>query len=226
MTETDGIFAKLTTSLSAGRMISVKDHLCSGVLLCLFECNGELHLLFEKRADQIRQGREICFPGGRYDDRKDSSLLDTAARETSEELGISPDIIEVYGELGTLITPLKVMIRAYVAKLNITGTEELTPQPSEVERVFTVPLSFFLANEPFEHSVRLEVSSQYEDEQGRKVELLPVKELDIPERYSGKWASYDHTIKFYDTDNGLIWGITASIVEEFVSLWRSAQSKT
>ena len=221
MPETEGVFEKLTTKLSVGRMISVEDHLCSAVLVCLFERDAELHLLFEKRADRIRQGREICFPGGTYDPDKDLSLLDTAIRETSEELGVSCESIVTYGELGTLITPLRVMIRAYVAKLDINSIQQLTPQPSEVERLFSVPLSFFVKNKPFEHSVRLEVSSHYEDDEGKKVELLPVSDLDISERYKGKWASYDHGIKFYQTENGLVWGITAALVNEFISVWRS-----
>ena len=36
----------------------------SAVLIPLVKINGEYHLLFQKRAATIRQGGDICFPGG------------------------------------------------------------------------------------------------------------------------------------------------------------------
>ena len=60
------------------------DFLNSAVLIPLIKLKDEYHLLFEKRAAHIRQGGEICFPGGQLDKEKDKSIIETAVRETVE----------------------------------------------------------------------------------------------------------------------------------------------
>ena len=66
------------------------------VLVPLVERNGELHLLYEVRAEGIRQPREVCFPGGKMEPGEDA--VTCALRETWEELGIPKEAIEVIGE--------------------------------------------------------------------------------------------------------------------------------
>ena len=61
----------------------------SAVLIPFVTINNELSLLFEKRAANIRQGGEICFPGGEFDASEDDSFEQTAIRETEEETGIT-----------------------------------------------------------------------------------------------------------------------------------------
>src|ERR1035437_2226725 len=72
-----------------------KEYFNSAVLIPLVWYNEEYHFLFEKRGAKIRQGSEICFPGGEYDPSSDKSLLETAIRETMEELGIKKEKIKV-----------------------------------------------------------------------------------------------------------------------------------
>ena len=72
-------------------------HRCA-VLVPLVEREGELHLLYELRAAALRaQPGEVCFPGGGMEPGE--SALDCALREAREELGISPNDIEVLGGL-------------------------------------------------------------------------------------------------------------------------------
>ena len=68
----------------------------SAVLIPLIKIKGEYHLLFQKRAATIRQGGDICFPGGGFEIGVDKSFKDTALRETFEELGIQKKDIKVY----------------------------------------------------------------------------------------------------------------------------------
>lgn len=68
------------------------------VMIPLVFLNGEYNFLFQKRAKNIRQGGEISFCGGAKD-RSDRDFLDTAIRETIEEIGIDRDKIEVLGRL-------------------------------------------------------------------------------------------------------------------------------
>ena len=70
----------------------------AGVTLLLYPKDGEYCILLNKRSDTVDDHKgEISFPGGRKDP-EDKTLLDTALRETHEEMGISPNDIDVLGE--------------------------------------------------------------------------------------------------------------------------------
>ena len=51
-------------------------------------------------------------------------------------------------------------------------------------------------------------------EDGEKVELLPVKELGLPEKYSIPWTNGKHRVLVYRTSEEVIWGITAELIFE------------
>ncbi len=61
----------------------------AGVTLLVYPKDGEYCILLNKRTDTVDDHKgEISFPGGRRDP-EDRTLLDTALRETHEEMGIS-----------------------------------------------------------------------------------------------------------------------------------------
>jgi len=186
----------------------------SAVLVPLVEIDGKFHLLFEKRANHIRQGGEVSFPGGEYDIKKDQGLRHTAIRETSEELGLSIDKIKIFGKIGTIVAPMGVTVDAFVGQLSIQNIEELKIDNNEVEKVFLVPVEYFLKKKPDEYTVKLEVHPSYIDEKGNNVELLPVQKLGLPERYSKPWKNGFHRVLVYNSTEEVIWGITAEIVFE------------
>ena len=71
----------------------------AAVLVALYVADGELHAVFTRRRHDLRShAGEISFPGGRRDPG-DESLLQTALRETEEELGLPPDAVEIVGAL-------------------------------------------------------------------------------------------------------------------------------
>jgi 8-oxo-dGTP pyrophosphatase MutT (NUDIX family) len=71
----------------------------AGVLVPLYERDGEFHAVFTKRRDDLRRHPgEISFPGGRRDDG-DSDLSETALREAEEEIGPPRSDVEVVGAL-------------------------------------------------------------------------------------------------------------------------------
>jgi peroxisomal coenzyme A diphosphatase NUDT7 len=122
-------------------ILGSKEYSKYAVLLPLVEVDDEIHVLFEVRSLQMRrQPGEICFPGGRID-KADQSELAAAVRETTEELGISTDQITDVYPLDYLVSPFGMMIFPFVGF--IKSYEEINPNQSEVEEVFTVPLSFF-----------------------------------------------------------------------------------
>lgn len=193
------------------------------MLVPLVEIDNKFHFLFEKRANHIRQGGEVSFPGGEFDNKKDQGLRQTALRETSEELGLPTDKIKIIGKIGTLVAPMGVTVDAFVGVLSINNLDNLSIDKNEVEKVFLVSVEHFLKRKPEEYSVKLEVHPSYTDENGKKIELLPVQKLGLPSRYSKPWKNGVHRILVYDSTEEVIWGITAEIVYELCKMINSAK---
>ena len=211
--------AKLIIKLPAFPGILRKDeYLNSAVLIPLIIKDGEFNFLFEKRAAHIRQGGEICFPGGEYDPAKDKTYKETAIRETVEELGVDVSKISVIGIMDTLIGPTGVTVDSFIGTIDIPDISALNYDKNEVEKIFLLPVSFFAENEPEKYHVRLEINPTEIDKNGVKVETLPVKDLQLPVRYSKPWRGRKHSVLVYKTDKEIIWGITAALIFEVISI--------
>lgn len=80
------------------------------------------------------------MPGGKREP-DDEDLLSTALRETHEEIGLSPNDVDVLGALDDCVTVTGFAVTPYVGWI----TKPFAPQPlaSEVARVFAAPLSAF-----------------------------------------------------------------------------------
>ncbi|WP_445664500.1 NUDIX hydrolase [Fodinibius sp. AD559] len=114
----------------------------SSVLILLFPNeDDEMELVLTLRSHDIDHGGQISFPGGRAE--KGESLHQTALREAKEEIGISPDIVTIIGEISEL----------YVSHSNnlvtpVVGFTDRRPEfeinPTEVEEVFAVELHSLL----------------------------------------------------------------------------------
>lgn len=191
-----------------------KKYLNSAVLITIVEIDNKEYFLFEKRSKSVRQPGEVSFPGGHFDKVKDLDFQSTAIRETCEELGIEESRINVLGKLGTLVAPMGVIVEAYVGKLNIKSLSELKIDTTEVEKIFIVPIEFFIQNNPSEFTTRLELHPTITNESGGKEELLPVKDIGLPERYALPWTGGKHRILIYKNTEEVIWGITAELVYE------------
>lgn len=198
-------------------IIGKSKYLNTAVIIPLMYINGDLHILFEKRSSGIRQGGEVSFPGGEFLNGVDESLLDTAIRESCEELGISKNKIEVLNKFGTLVAPMGLTIDAYAASLKINSLDECNPDKTEVEKLFTIPVQYFIDNEPEIFSSNLEIHTSETDEQGKVLELLPVTQLGLPQNYAKPWKG-KYRVIVYKTSPNIIWGLTAEIVYEFCKL--------
>jgi 8-oxo-dGTP pyrophosphatase MutT (NUDIX family) len=114
----------------------------AGVLVPLFEKAGTLHILLSRRTESVEHHKgQISFPGGARD-RSDRTIVDTALRETEEEVGIQRPQVEVLGVLDDFRTPSGFCITPVVGYLRTLPPLRINPQ--EVREVFDVPLSFFL----------------------------------------------------------------------------------
>lgn len=204
--------------LSAPDIIGKHKYFNSAVLIPLITIEGELHVLFQKRAEGIRQAGEISFPGGQFNPLTDKSFEDSALRETCEELGLETAQIELLGKLGTVVAPMGLTIDAFTGILKIDSLSEISINNLEVEKVFTIPLSYFINTEPEIFYSRLEIHSTDFDKDGNKIELLPVEKLGLPYFYSKPWRNGNYRVLVYHTKPDIIWGLTAEIIYEFSRL--------
>lgn len=188
----------------------------SAVLIPLVLKDDEVYVLFQKRANHIRQGGEICFPGGQHDPELDADYQETAIRETIEELGVKREQIRIIGRLDLFLAPQGVTIEPFVGILNVADVRGLEIDPNEVERVFLLPMSYFEITPPQEYYVRMEVQPSYIDEQGEERILLPVKALGLPERYAQPWGGKHYRVLVYLTPEETVWGMTAAIIHALV----------
>jgi 8-oxo-dGTP pyrophosphatase MutT (NUDIX family) len=79
--------------------LDVHGRIDAAVLVPLFVRDGELHVVFTRRRDDMRRhAGEISFPGGRQDD-DETDLRLTALREAEEEIGLPADAVELVGAL-------------------------------------------------------------------------------------------------------------------------------
>ena len=76
----------------------------SAVLIPIFFKEGLHHILFTRRTEYVRYHKgEISFPGGGYQP-EDGSLVNTALRESFEEIGLEAKDVEILGELDDIVT--------------------------------------------------------------------------------------------------------------------------
>lgn len=113
----------------------------AAVLLPIVE-GREPSVLFTRRTEHLsRHAGQVSFPGGRAhpDDR---SLIDTALRETREEIGVTSDFVSVAGFLDSYETGTGYAILPVVGLLRRGFA--LVPDVNEVAEIFEVPLAFLL----------------------------------------------------------------------------------
>jgi 8-oxo-dGTP pyrophosphatase MutT (NUDIX family) len=121
----------------------------AGVLVPLFEREGEAHVVLTKRPETMptHQG-EISFPGGGLRPGVDGTPRDAALREADEEVGLPPEAVDVVAELDTLATVgSRFTIAPFVGIID--SLPPLVPNPREVVKILEVPLSELLDDEAF-----------------------------------------------------------------------------
>lgn len=201
---------RLSTLLTAHSPVvsSEVDDWGSAVTLPLVQRDGELSILFEVRSQRLNwQPGEICLPGGRIESGDDSPQA-AAVRETSEELGIGINEIQVVGPLDYIVSPIGVTLYPFVAILQKDAA--IKPNHSEVAEVFSVPLKFLLTAEPL--TAQMELAT-------RPMANFPFDLL--PQGYSTEWKRRKtYKVFFYSYGSYVIWGLTAQVVRNFLTVYR------
>lgn len=179
----------------------------SSVFIPLIKRNSEIEILFEVRASSLKhRPSEISFPGGGIE--LGETPIQTAIRETQEEIGSHIDDLDIISELDLLVTPVKHIIHPFVGYLN--NLNHIKLNKDEVDHIFTVPLKYFLENPPEEYF--------------NTVEVIPDSNLPfdlIPGNKNYKFERGKSRVLFYKYDNYVIWGITAKILYNFLEFFNS-----
>ena len=147
-------------------------------------------MLFIKRTqiENDRHSGQVAFPGGRAE-QNDSSLLDTALRETEEEIGLKPAEVEILGQACPITTVTEYEITPYVGVLPWPYPLQLSHK--EVERTLHIPVAWLADKKNY---------------QVKKWKSPARPERGIP------------VIFYNDFQGDMLWGATAQIVVDFLEL--------
>lgn len=173
------------------------------VLCPLVERPDGLHLLFEVRAANLKQGGEVCFPGGRKEIGE--TFIECALRETEEELAIPREEITLIGTPDFISNANGFLLRPVLGLVSEVGMAALKPSAAEVSETFTVPLSFFRNTEPEIYFYDLLPHVQ---------EDFPYERVGISKDY--RWARNHVEVPVWYWKNHVVWGLTARIIRNLI----------
>lgn len=114
----------------------------AAVLIPIIDRGTDPTVLLTKRTDHLnKHAGQISFPGGRLDDH-DPGPTEAALRETEEEVGISPDQVDVVGYMQPYKTVTGYMVQPVIGL--VTPDFTLAINPYEVAEAFEVPFAFLM----------------------------------------------------------------------------------
>lgn len=125
------------------RMVEVPGRRQAGVLIMLFERDGEPWVVLTERTQTVSLHKgEISFPGGARDP-EDADLWATAVRESVEELGVDPNSLQQLGALDDYPTfSSGYIVSPFIAA--VTPPEQWNASPAEIARVIELPLKLLM----------------------------------------------------------------------------------
>ena len=134
------IRSALTSEINPTSLSELNENELASVLVIIY--GKEPTILMTEKAKTLKvHAGEIAFPGGKWC-AKDKDLLETAIRETKEELRLEVSKEQVVGKLDSVITlNSKYKITPFIAILENIPSLKVS---SEVESILHIPLVSFL----------------------------------------------------------------------------------
>ncbi|MBR5701199.1 MAG: CoA pyrophosphatase [Oscillospiraceae bacterium] len=164
----------------------------AAILIPIVRDKDEPALLMEVRSLNVLQPGEVCFPGGHIE--AGENCIDTALRETYEELGILPSSVNVLQRMEPEWHKAKMFVYPVLAEIDPFEPERLLLRQEEVSEVFTMPIAWLLSHEPAVY-----------DLSDPESEKLPV----ILRKYLRNYKRGNYTTYYWAYEQYGIWGLTA-----------------
>jgi 8-oxo-dGTP pyrophosphatase MutT (NUDIX family) len=166
----------------------VSDPRQSAVLVALYEDGGEPHVVLTRRAAHLRNHRGEVSFPGGRHEPEDPDLVHTALREAEEEIRLDPASVDVIGELDLLSTFVSRSM-IHPYVARLRGTPQgLQADPGEVEQILLLPLAELLDDDAYREEV-----------------------WRFPD-------GYDRTLVFFEVPGDTIWGATARMLRQLLSV--------
>ena len=175
---------------------------------------GKTHFLFELRSAHIdRQPGEVCFPGGEMEPGETFSQC--AVRETMEELGIPEEKIKVITEIDTIYNFNGAEIHCFLGSIDAEDVEKAQINEDEVEKIFTVPVEYFMENDPDDPLVLVHVTPP---------EDFPFEDIGFKGGYN--WITADMEVPIFKYEGNVVWGLMGRVVLNMVRQFRAGAEDT
>ena len=112
----------------------------SAVLIPIYQKDEQHGIVFIKRTMIVKRHKgQISFPGGMRDE-EDNTLLETALRESEEEIGLHREDVTILGELDDEITTTSnFIVTPFLA--SIPWPYRFTPNKDEVDELIIIPVT-------------------------------------------------------------------------------------
>lgn len=125
------------------KYLPTESRLRAGVLIPIYIRNGHCHIVFTRRTETVAVHKgQISFPGGGHE-TYDKSMLETALRESEEEVGIMAKDVTLLGELDDIYTwASNFIISPFVG--TIPWPYPFCVDAEEVDEIIEVPIAMLL----------------------------------------------------------------------------------
>ncbi|TPX30859.1 hypothetical protein SmJEL517_g05637 [Synchytrium microbalum] len=124
----------------------------AGILVPIFiNEDGELDVLLTVRSSNLgSHSSEVSCPGGKFDSA-DSDIVETALREAEEEVGLSRDEVSILNSIHPTVSRNILIVSPVIGLIPSDFIGRASPNPSEVDRVFSISLKSIFQNHDHTH---------------------------------------------------------------------------
>ncbi len=118
----------------------------AAVLIPVTNVGHAPEIILTRRAKHLTShAGQISFPGGMWEP-EDNGLSDTALRESWEEVGLVREEVDIVARFAARKSRFGVQVTPFLGI--IPSTVELIPSVDETDKIISVPLTFFMEQEP------------------------------------------------------------------------------
>lgn len=139
----------------------------------------------------------------------DESFADCAVRETVEEAGVAEEDISVVAEADCIGNLNSTEIHCFFGMIDYDKVKNADFSRDEVAELFTVPVKFFLENDP---------EIQYVDVKVNPHDDFPYEKIGFEDSYP--WARGKMEVPVYVYGERVIWGLTGRIIYNMIKQLR------